>query len=314
MNGWERRRITLPFRVGDLSLAEIDLDAAVMTRHYTELSPSAGDEYPRDALRDLGAKVAVIHSCPIEGEPSRLSWLGAGGLRYVPARFPRYHADVTGDFDAYLAEQFSSKSRATLRRKVKKLARQNGGELDVREYSRPDDVELWHRLARYVSTKTYQERLLKRGLPDEPQFVDHLRAEAERGRFRGYLLLSGGEPIAFLACPVTGGGAMIYDHVGHDPDHEKLSPGTVLLYAVLERAFADPDIKMFDFTEGEGSHKQRFATHETPCADVWFFAPSATNVITVALHAATERTTRLASLALERVGAKERIKRLLRKI
>ena len=311
MSGWEKRRVPLPFRVGDVSLAEVALNAAVMTRHFTELSPEVGEIFPREVLRELGADVAVIHSCPIASPPPRLS-RKAGGVRYVPAQFPRYHAEATGSFEEYLGAAFSSKSRATLRRKVKKLTGRGGGGVDLREYRTPDEVGLWHRLARKVSEKTYQERLLKRGLPDDPDYVGSVREMASRDRFRGYLLFYSGEPIAFLACPITGGGAMIYDHVGHDPDHEKLSPGTVLLYSVLERAFADESIRMFDFTEGEGEHKQRFATHETACADIFFFAPSARNVITVAVHAGIERATRLSAAALERAGAKERIKRFLR--
>jgi CelD/BcsL family acetyltransferase involved in cellulose biosynthesis len=105
---------------------------------------------------------------------------------------------------------------------------------------------------------------------------------------------------------------MIYDHVGHDPDWEKISPGTVLLYRVLERAFADDAIEMFDFTEGEGTHKERFATQETRCADVFFFAPTAKNLFAVASHAATGSLTRVGVNLLAQLGAKERIKRALR--
>jgi hypothetical protein len=157
-SAWEKRRISLPFRVGDLSLVELSFDAAVMTSHYTALSPAMSERYPRDVLERTGTKVAVIHSCPVLGQPARLS-RAARGIRYVPSVFPR-HTDVTGSFDAYLTSRFGGKTRSTLKRKVRKVP-----DAGFREYSQPDEVETWHRLAREVSRKTYQERLLQRGLP-----------------------------------------------------------------------------------------------------------------------------------------------------
>ncbi len=311
VGGWKKRHISLPFRVGDLALADLKIDAAVMTTPYSELSPNISESYPKDVLRDLETSVAVIHSCPIDGEPARLS-IQSGGIRYVPSCFPRHHTELTGEFDEYLKGQFSSKSRSTLIRKVKKQAKRTGGTLDVREYCEPDQMAEWHKLAREVSAKTYQETLLKRGLPESDRFVSEITEQAATGLFRGYLLFENETPIAYLACPITEGGALIYDFVGHDPEYKKLSPGTVLLYAVLERAFGDDSLCMFDFTEGDGAHKERFATHQTACADVWFFAPTPKNVAMVVAHAAIDQAQSLSIAALDRIGLKERIKKFVR--
>lgn len=308
---WERLQITLPFRVGDLCLGEVGFDAAVMTLAYTEIPLAAAQTAPLEALKRLGAKVAVIYSCPVEERPVPISLVG-GALRYVPATFPRYHTDLKGSFEDYLSSQFSSKSRSTLIRKVKKVAKRAGGRPKVREYSRASEISEWHTLAQGVSEKTYQERLLKRGLPKDSDFVNGIKEQAEQGRFRGYLLFDEDEPIAYMACPITSAGVMIYDYVGHDPECNNLSPGTVLLYSVLESAFSDSSIVSFDFTEGDGIHKQRFATHETACADIWFFVPTPKNVVTFGVHASFDKIRRLLVSGLEGVGAKDALRKFIR--
>lgn len=314
-NGWHRERLSLPFRFGELQLLEVPLDAAVMKRHFAALEPRDGRTFPERAIAESGGGVAVIHSCPVHGRLPRVGVLGGRGIRYVPCHYPRYYTDTTGDFEAYLQSRFSSKTRSTLRRKVRKLGKATGGgEPDLREYRLPEEIEEWHRLARQVSATTYQERLLKRGLPEGERFLAETRALAERGAFRGYLLFDGERPIAYLSCPVLEGGALLYDHVGHDPDYEKLSPGTVLLFLVLERAFADPSVRIFDFTEGEGDHKARFATHEEECADVFFFTPRPRHLVTVGAHLAIDGAASGAARLLERLGLKERVRQLARRI
>jgi hypothetical protein len=312
-NGWHRQRLVLPFRFGELQLLEVAFDAAVMKRHFIDLGPEVGRDFPEAAVSASGSGVAVVHSCPVEGRLPRIR-LSRGGIRYVPCHYPRYYTDTTGDFEAYLGSRFTSKSRNTLKRKVKKLGQRTGGAIDLREYRRAEEIDEWHRVARGVSQATYQERLLRRGLPEGERFLASLREMAAGNRFRGYLLFDRERPIAYLSCPIVNGGAMIYDHVGHDPDYDRLSPGTVLLYLVLERAFADPQVRLFDFTEGEGDHKQRFATHEDVCADVYFFAPRPRNLLAIGAHLAVERAAWGTAQLLERFGLKERLRQLARRV
>ena len=313
--GWTRKNLTLPVRVGARSLFEFNLDAAVSSRHFSQISSSESLSFPSATLDSLGVGVAVIHSCPVESELPRVTSM-EGGIRYVPCHYPRYYTNTEGEFDTYFSDRFNSKSRSTLRRKVKKLAKHLGaedGEIDLRSYSSAAEVREWYPIARSVSELTYQEKLLKRGLPEESEFLDEIVEKAEKGRFRGYLLFDGSKDkaIAFLACPISEGGAMIYDHVGHDPEYDKLSPGAVLLYKVLQDAFGDPSVRVFDFTEGEGDHKKRFATHESQCADVFFFKKNAGNAAKIGAHALVDGSLRSVSDLLERFDLKDRIKKIV---
>ena len=97
---------------------------------------------------------------------------------------------------------------------------------------------------------------------------------------RGWLLLIGGEPAAYLCCTAQGS-ALRYDYVGHDPALNDLSPGTVLQAAAMEALFADRFAR-FDFTEGEGQHKRLFSTGGVDCVDVLLLRPTLANRMTLA--------------------------------
>jgi len=216
-----------------------------------------------------------------------------------------------GTFEDYL-KQFSSKSRSTLRRKVRKYGQLCGGEPDWRTYRTAAEMEEFYRLARDVSRKTYQERLLDAGLPESDEFRKELLAAAERDFTRGYLLFHESRPVAYLHCPIHDG-VVFYGHLGYDPEYAKWSPGTVLQHLALEQLFMEPDLRMFDFTEGEGQHKSFFATHSALCADIYYLRRSLRNRGLVRLHAVLEAFSRALVRQLDRLGLKERIKRLIRR-
>src|SRR5207302_1769781 len=101
-------------------------------------------------------------------------------IRYVPGRIVRHYLDLSGTFDAYLAK-FSSKTRSTLKKKVRRFAERSGGTIDWREYRTAAEARQFHQLARVVAEKTYQEHLLDAALPADDAFVRGLEAEFAAG-------------------------------------------------------------------------------------------------------------------------------------
>lgn len=298
------------FRLGELTLFSFSFPASVCTLHFTKMSTNL--LYPSPPYDSFagGVEVISIRSHPVDGAFPVIERIPEA-IRYVPAAYDRHYVDLRGTFAGYLGK-FSSKTRSTLQRKVRKCAEMGGGTVDWREYRSGDELREFHRLARLVSAKTYQERLLDSGLPQSEQFVEGVVARGIAGTARGYLLFLSGEPIAYIYCPITDG-TLFYDYVGFDPDHGKSSPGTVLQYLVLEKLFAEGGFKLFDFTEGEGSHKELFATHAVPCADIYFFRPTIRNALLVRLHHLLDTiSTKIVSF-LDRVGLKAKLKKLLRK-
>jgi CelD/BcsL family acetyltransferase involved in cellulose biosynthesis len=305
------RTVRLKYHLGEVPLFSVAFELAVLSTHFTRLS-----RRPEETLEAVETKTTgdgiLLRSHPIE---QRLPRIGRARdrdlLRYVPSQYERRYIDLEGTFEDYL-ERFSSKSRSTLRRKVRKFGQLCGGEPDWRTYRTPAEMEEFYRLARGVSQKTYQERLLDAGLPETDEFRKRMLEAAERDETRGYLLFHGERPVAYLHCPVHEG-VVFYGYLGYDPEYAKWSPGTVLQHLALERLFQEPDLKMFDFTEGEGAHKSFFSTHGVLCADIYYLKRTLRNRFLIRLHTTLDSFSRAVVRLLDRLGLKERIKRLIRR-
>ncbi len=305
---WVERPVRLKFALGEVSLFTTTFPFLVYDAHFTELTTDLDE--PRPPLDAFpGARGALVRSHPVEADLPRVSRV-RDLLRYVPNQYDRYYVSLTGSFADYL-KKFSSKSRSTLLRKVRRFAEFSGGEVRWREFRKPDEMDEFHRLARTVSEKTYQERLLDAGLPDTPEFRRRMAELAAQDAVRAYVLFHGDGAVAYLYCPAQEG-VLLYEYLGYDPQFAEWSPGTVLQHLALEKLFAEGRFRMFDFTEGGGPHKQFFATGSTRCADVYLFRRAARSLLLVNLHARMDGMSATLGRALDSLGLKRRIKKLLR--
>ncbi len=257
--------VPLRFQVGARTLASVPRR---LVRVGLSLDAVLADEAPVLPALPADADGYLVTSLPLTAfdgfDPKGL-------LRMVRQRYLRYHADLAIGTEAWLAS-LSGSARSGLRRKAKKLAAVSGGRLDIRAYRTPAEVAVFHPLARAVSATTYQERLLGSGLPDD---AAHFALLAGQDRLRAWLLFVDGAPVAYLCCSAEGD-SLRYDHVGHDPAHNDLSPGAVLQLEAMRTMFGDRFAR-FDFTEGEGQHKRQFATAGTACVDLLLLRPTLAN-------------------------------------
>jgi CelD/BcsL family acetyltransferase involved in cellulose biosynthesis len=162
-----------------------------------------------------------------------------------------------------------------------------------------------------LSAKTYQEQLLDAGLPRAGAFEVETIDRAERDSVRAYILYLKSQPVSYLFLPVEGD-RVVYAYLGYDPKCADHSPGTVLQLLVMERLFAEPNLRVFDFTEGDGQHKRLFGTSVQQCEDVLLVRPMAVTEIVARAHAAFERAQSPFISVLDRIGLKDRFKRMLR--
>lgn len=297
--------VWLPLRLGYRTLAEPRRQMQVLQLHFTRLRP----EHVTTLAAEHPDSDCLVRSLPVEAALPRLSRF-AGRLRFVTSQYRRHYIDLTTDWGEYQA-RFSSKTLQGMRRKLRKFAAASDGTIDWRQYRAPGEMAEFYRLARQVSTRTYQERLLDAGLPDGDDFATGLMERAREDRARGYLLFLHGEPIAYLYCPVDDG-VLRYDYLGYLQDHAALSPGTVLQWLVIEDLYKEGGYRMFDFTAGEGAHKALFGKDCQLCADVYLLRPTASNYALVGAWMAADTTSKLASRALERLGLKSRLRRSMR--
>lgn len=297
--------VWLPLRFGYRTLARPRRRMQVLQMPFVAQRP--------DHLSELAAAYpdadCLVRSLPV-GEPlPRLSRF-AGRLRFVQRQYRRHFIDLTTSWDEYQA-RFSSRTLQGMRRKVRKFAAASDGSIDWRQYRDADEMIEFHRLARRVSSRTYQERLLNAGLPDSDSFVRGLVERAREGRARGYLLFLRDEAIAYLYCPIEDG-ILRYAFLGYLQEHAALSPGTVLQWLVIEELYREGGYRMFDFTAGEGAHKELFGKDSLLCADVHLLRPTAANHGLVCACIAAEAASRLAGGMLNRLGLKSRLKRSMR--
>lgn len=305
--GTEVRPVPLRFFLGEYCIGQVARPLAVMPFAFDAAELGAAD-WPREAIPQDAAgfyhpSARIAEDLPVVARDGRF-------IRYIPARFRRHYIDLGGSMDDYLAT-FSGKTRNTLRRKVRKFAELGGGEIDWRSYATPDEMAEFYRLAREISAKTYQERLLDAGLPETEAFRADMMARAAGGLARGHLLFLEGKPVSYLYLPVEGD-RLIYAYLGYDPEHARLSPGTVLQWLVVEALYDERRFRYFDFTEGQGAHKELFGTNSLFCGNVYFLRDNLANRLTVAAHRGLSGLSDGIVGLLDRMGLKQAIKKWLR--
>jgi CelD/BcsL family acetyltransferase involved in cellulose biosynthesis len=307
---WEPEPFVLTYRIGEIAVFRKQFRALTLRTHFFDLTDDPAEPPPPFDRFQTGIEAIVTRSHPISG-PLPVLTAGDAVLRYVFALYTRYHTDLAGDFDGYLAK-FSAKSRGTLRRKVRRFIELGSG-CEMRAYKRPDEMEQFHGRAREVSAQTYQEKLLDAGIPAEPEFLEELISLAGSDAVRAYVLFLHDIAIAYLCC-LSNNGVLLYTYLGYDPKHAELSPGTVLQYLAFQSLYAEQRFRALDFTEGQGEHKKFFATHQTLCADICYFPDSLSARFWIGLHRAFDRTSVAAAAMLAKVGLKAWLKRFLRRL
>lgn len=315
---WAIEPMRFRFQLGENQFYARTLDTAVYQRRFLDIVATGEDPtslaLPLDRFGgQVAAYVALSH--PID-KPLPILQQEPQAIRYASHQYRRGYVQVAGTFDDYL-KGMSSNRRNQLKRKVKKF-KERAGALALEEFKDEAGLAVFHREARQVSVKTYQEKLFKKGLLDTPDFLADMaargrnhRGDQGKAQARGYLLRLEGKAVAYLYA-VIDDGFLTYDFVGFDPEYADLSPGNVLQYLILERVFTDHTCEVFDFGEGESQYKDFFATHTVQCADIYWFPRDPRGYALAASQAGLFYLSRGIVQTLDRLGIKKRVKQLLR--
>ena len=300
----------IDFTLGSRRLLSVGRDLAPWTFTLEDVLAQSGEpltppQSGRDGLRIVSAPQAAISDITA-CFPHHL----IGGRQ----DYRRHYIDMRAGtacatYDDYIA-RFSGKTRSTLRRKARKLSGQLG-EYTISQHQCASEIEVFLEAALPLSAKTYQARLLGAGLPDTDAARQAMIEAAERDQMRCYLLGARGQAIAYLALPIVDR-TVVYAHLGYDPDHARLSPGTVLQMHALERLFAEQRFDYFDFTEGEGAHKAMFGTHWAPCSSFVLLDPTLTNRALLGARRTFDGAVVTAKTLAERSGTLSRMRAVLR--
>lgn len=310
MNEWLLKPVSFRFQLGDWVLGNVSLPMQVLAVDPFGFSEAV--ETPGLPGIELlkGSNGYAIRNLPVEKKQPTIRAVD-GFLCYVPLQYQHCYIDLGWSFQKY-AEKFSSKTRSTINRKVRKFREKCGGTISWKSYDRPEDLDEFFHNARKVSVLTYQERLLDVGLPSTEAFQLEAKALAASDRLRAFVLFDGDRPVSYLYCPERDG-TLVYAYLGYDPEYGSLSVGTVLQWLAIEKIFEERKFRYFDFTEGNSSHKLLFASHQRLCANVFFVRRTARNWFLLQAHCLTNDLSSWLGAKLDKYGLKLWAKRLLRR-
>ena len=86
----------------------------------------------------------------------------------------------------------------------------------------------------------------------------------------------------------------------------------MLQVLALKALFAEQQFTTFDFTEGEGQHKEIFATEDRLCGDVYVLRRSFKPVLLIVLHHAVDRVSAASGMILDLLKLKPGVRKLVR--
>jgi len=303
------RDVPFKFQLSDWTLLQASIRMQFCSIGLADAGNPEAVSIPGKADLMPGSQGFALRRLPVDEALPRLGRFGEF-LRYVPLQYQHCYIDLATTFEDY-QKKFSSKTRSTINRKIRKYTEYCGGTLKWHSYRNTNEIPTFFQLARAVSKLTYQEKLLDAGLPDTPEFMERARLLAADGQLRAYVLFDGERPVSYLYCPVQDGVA-IYAYLGYDPTYMHLSVGTVLQWLALEEIFTEGGLRYFDFTEGQSDHKRLFATHQRQCAHVFLVRPTLRNMAIVRGHALMDQFSAWAGQMLDRYGVKAKLRRMIR--
>lgn len=181
-------------------------------------------------------------------------------LHMVDGPRPWHLLKLDKSFEAYL-NTLSSKARAALRRKARQAGKTPHGAVKVQCCTSTEDVPGFLAKAVEVSSKSWQHKVLGQRVGRDEAAIRTIQDLAARGILRAYLLELGTTPCAFvIGCQQDG--VFHYEELGFREDFSDLSPGTVLLFHIVEHLHETNVPATLNFGVGDASYKRRFGNEE----------------------------------------------------
>jgi hypothetical protein len=297
---WEVRSETLYFQLGPVHLGDISLKALTLVSNPFVVDADLA--IPMAEAVAQGCRAVVVPTMPVTKAFATMRF-DQGVLRYAARYGDRCMVDLRGPFSEYL-NKFKKKSRRNLRRAAARFTQESNAGAGLREYRNPSELAAFRDIAVAISRASYKAAI-GWGFPENESFARQLERDAAAGRVRGYVLMYYGQPAAYAFCRIDHD-VITYKRIGYDEHFAQSSPGSTLLYLILQRLFSEGEFRLFDF-EGTESYpyKEFFSTRKVRCARVFWFKPRFPEIMLFGGHWVVTATWRLASLFRLRFTARE---------
>lgn len=313
---------SLQYRFGEFTYLSVKVRRRVLTTApvlsaQAELDPGVISEL----LSAFRAAAAGLSPFYLQGIPSTSELFKVCSSSYLRRQgfiavwngplYERRFIEFEGSFEHY-AKQLGAGTRQDLKRTVRKV-KEALPDVRLRVFASHEDIDPFLEDAEQVSRKTYQWRLLGEGVGRSPWLLKLLRAAAELGSFRSYVLYAGSQPIAFQLGYLHRGTYFAHN-IGYDPEYAKFQPGVFLHHEIVnDLCRADVQAARFDFLFGDGKLKSRLSTSARAEGSVYLFPGTLKGSIAAMTLRAANSASAVASTILQKYGLKERVKKLLRR-
>jgi hypothetical protein len=191
------------------------------------------------------------------------------------------------------------KIRPKLRRKLRALDRAFEGQVLLKRFSHPSEVDEGYNDAMQVVVKTWQYHL-DPGFVDTEQTRDTLRFFAERGWLRIYVLHVKEKPCAYFV-GLLHNNTFYSQHQGYDPAFSQYSVGT-LLTALAFEDLAAMGVQRVDLGEGGQEHNRRLGCQRVEEGNVHVYSPTLRGVLLSVFFGGTQLIRTIGRRACSRLG------------
>lgn len=227
----------------------------------------------RASLAHHEADIAIFRYLPVDSSSYRIASIELPVLtrQHLVEHVMHWELDLPSSLEELLRSR-SKATRSSLSRTMRKLEQTYEGRLEVRRYVDPADADEYFRAIETIAPKTYQDGLGV-SFRDTPSHRGRVLNLMEYGRYRGWVLLLDGRPVAFEHGALYRG-RFRSGRPGYDPDFARLSVGTYLFLRTLEELAADEQAVVVDHGVGDADYKRRFGTRSWQEANAILYAPT----------------------------------------
>lgn len=232
----------------------------------------------------------------------------AVGLRvFRPApQQHRHRIHLPDSLDAYW-QRFNSKSRNTLRRKVKQF-----GECHLERITSPEQISDFLGAAQEVARHSWQSDLLGLRIHNDDCELQLFTELASLSALRCYLLWKDDAPVSFCI-GTQHNGVFHYEEVGYHRDFSRKSPGQVLVIKMLEDMFSHDPPAEFDFGGGDAEYKRQFGNDISESGHIWLLRPGLRSRLIVGYLGGRRLLGATLRSVLDRTGLLDRVRQWTRK-
>ena len=317
--------------IGRLENGQIDLKfgyktllkpkARVLTFIYKGLLGDASEENTRalvqeviDSLKRNEADAAMLGHVRLQTPLCELGAAMPGFLCRDHGTSATMHRSMTlpDNMDGVYAA-LSSKSRKTLKTKMKKFAGDFSGRVRIRTFRTEADFDDMMRDIERVAAKTYQ-RGLGVGFDTSAAMQERLHLEIAKGWLRAFVLYIDEKPCAFWIGKLYQN-SFCSDSMGYDPAYSKHSPGIYLIMQVVEYfcgEHSEDRAQQIDFGFGDAQYKTVLADQEWQESSLYIFARSWKGIGINLLRMPTAWLNHQAQELLNKTSLLAKVKRLWR--